>query len=117
MSKGDSLLGNPIHQAAASGGGNLTHDYQSFESFELYMKTYTFRVIIEPDGKAFHGYVPILRGCHTCGKTLEETKKNLKEAIKCHVQGLVRDGENIPQEENAFELVQTFTDKELALTC
>ena len=26
MSKGDSLLGNPIHQAAASGGGNLTQD-------------------------------------------------------------------------------------------
>jgi hypothetical protein len=24
LSKGDSLLGNPIHQAAASGGGNLT---------------------------------------------------------------------------------------------
>ena len=26
MSKGDSLLGNPIHQAAAYGGGNLTKD-------------------------------------------------------------------------------------------
>jgi predicted RNase H-like HicB family nuclease len=82
------------------------------------MQTYTFRVIIEPDEKnSFHGYVPILRGCHTWGKTLEETKKNLKEAIKCHIQGLLKDGQNIPREENTLELVQTFTDKELALSC
>jgi len=77
---------------------------------------YTFRVIIKPDGKkSFHGYVPALSGCHTCGKTIEETKTNLKEAIKCHIQGMVKDGEPIPREENDLELVQTFTEKELAL--
>ena len=82
------------------------------------MRIYTFRIIIEPDGKnAFHGYVPSLRGCHTCGKTIEETKGNLKEAIKCHIQGLRKDHEPIPQEENSLELVQTFTEKELALNC
>jgi len=31
LSKGDSLLGNPIHQAAASGGGNLTRFSWSVE--------------------------------------------------------------------------------------
>jgi len=82
------------------------------------MQTYAFRIIIEPDGKKkFHGYVPILQGCHTWGKTLEETKKNLKEAIKCHIQGLVKDGQKIPREEDSLELVQTFTDAELALSC
>lgn len=82
------------------------------------MKNYTFRVNIEPDGKNnFHGYVPILQGCHTWGKTIEETKRNLKEAIKCHVQGLLKDGQKIPSEENSLELVQTFTDAELALSC
>jgi predicted RNase H-like HicB family nuclease len=80
------------------------------------MDNYTFRVIIEPDGKkSFHGYVPILQGCHTFGKTLEETKKNLNEAIRCHIQGLVKDGGAIPREENNIELLQTFTEKELAL--
>ena len=79
------------------------------------MRVYTFRIIIEPDEKkTFHGFVPSLPGCHTWGKTLEETKKNLKEAIKCHLQGLLKDGEPIPKEENTFELVQTFTEKELA---
>ena len=81
------------------------------------MKIYTFRVIIEPDEKnTFHGYVPTLSGCHTWGKSLEETKKNLKEAIKCHVQGLLKDGESIPREEDTLELVQTFTEKEFALS-
>ncbi len=82
------------------------------------MRVYTFRIIIEPDEKkTFHGFVPSLPGCHTWGKTLEETRKNLKEAIKCHIQGLLKDGEPIPKEENTFELVQTFTEKELALKC
>jgi len=82
------------------------------------MGVYTFRIIIEPDGKnAFHGYVPSLRGCHTWGKDIEKTKKNLKEAIKCHVQGLLKDGQKIPKEENSLELVQTFTEKDLALSC
>jgi len=82
------------------------------------MRIYTFRTIIEPDEKkTFHGFVPSLPGCHTWGKTLEETKKNLKEAIRCHVQGLIKDGEPIPKEENTLELVQTFTEKEFALSC
>ncbi|MDP3043448.1 MAG: type II toxin-antitoxin system HicB family antitoxin [bacterium] len=82
------------------------------------MRIYTFRSIIEPDeNNTFHGYVPSLPGCHTCGKTLQETKKNLKEAIKCHVQGLLIDKEPIPQEEDSFELVQTFTEKELVCNC
>ena len=82
------------------------------------MRIYTFRTIIEPDeNDTFHGYVPSLPGCHTCGDTLKETKKNLKEAIKCHVQGLLMDGEPVPREEDNFELVQTFTEKELAFNC
>ena len=77
---------------------------------------YTFRTIIESDdNNTFHAYVPLLPSCHTCGQTLQETKQNLKEAIKCHVQGLIMDGERIPQEENSFELVQTFAAKEFAL--
>ncbi|MCX6790948.1 MAG: type II toxin-antitoxin system HicB family antitoxin [Candidatus Gribaldobacteria bacterium] len=80
------------------------------------MKNYTFRVIIEPDGKnAFHGFVPSLLGCHTWGYSIEETKKNLKEAIRCHIQGLLKDKQNIPQADESMEIIQTFTEKELAL--
>ena len=79
------------------------------------MSTYTFRIIIEPDKPVgYHGFVPLLKGVHTCGKTIEEVKKNLREAVKCHIQGLVKDKQSIPQEEETLELVQTFSSKEFA---
>lgn len=80
------------------------------------MKNYTFRIIIEPDQPTgYHGFVPLLRGVHTCGKTIEEVKRNLKEAIRCHIQGLIKDKQSVPQEEEALELVQSFSQKELSL--
>lgn len=78
------------------------------------MKIFSFRTIIEPDGpKGYHGFVPILKGLHTCGDTIEEVKKNLKEAIRCHIAGLKKDGLPIPQEEDTMEVIQTFSEKEL----
>ena len=77
------------------------------------MKPYTFRVIIEPEKKGFHGFTPLLKGVHTYGSTIQEVKKNLKEAIKCHIQGLLKDKESIPQEEEVLELIQSFSEKEL----
>ena len=72
------------------------------------MKTYTFRTIIEPDEpKGFHGFVPLLPGLHTYGATLREIQNNLREAILCHIQGLKKDNERIPQEGEALEMVQT----------
>lgn len=74
---------------------------------------YTFRAIIEPDEKGYHGFVPILRGLHTCGKTIEETKKKLRDAIRCHIAGLLKDKEEIPQEEDTLEIIQSFTKEDL----
>ena len=80
------------------------------------MKTFSYRVIIEPDDpKGFHGFVPLLPGIHTCGDTIEETKINLREAILCHLQGFLKDYNDlqmIPQENNAMELIQTFSEKD-----
>ncbi len=77
------------------------------------MKFYTFRAIIEPDeNNTFHGYVPLLRGCHTWGETLEETKKNIKEATECYVASLIDDGESVPQE-NGVEFFTTVSEKDI----
>lgn len=78
---------------------------------------YTFRTIIEPDEKGtFHGYVPFLSGCHTFGATIEETRKNLKDAtISVYVSSLIADGEDVPQD-NSFESFETITRKELEIT-
>lgn len=77
---------------------------------------YIFRIVIEPDKPiGYHGFVPLLKGVHTCGKTIDEVKRNLREAIKCHLQGLLKDKKAIPQEEETFEILQTFSEKELSL--
>lgn len=73
------------------------------------MKTYTYRTIIEPDEKCYHGFVPLLKGVHTFGKTIEETKENLQEAIQCHIEGLLKDNIIPPQERNSLEVIQTIT--------
>ncbi len=77
------------------------------------MKFYTFRAIIEPDeNNTFHGYIPLLKGCHTCGDTIEETKNNLKEAVQCYVASLIDDGESVPQE-TGFEFFTTVSEKDI----
>ena len=70
------------------------------------MNSRTFRTIIEKDGKYYHGYVPALPGCHTQGKTIEETKKNLKEAMEGWLETRHDLGWNIP-EDDLIELLQT----------
>ena len=60
------------------------------------MKSYSFRTIIEKDGKQYHGFVPALLGCHTYGKTIEETKKNLNEAIEGYLLSCAKHGDAIP---------------------
>ncbi len=70
------------------------------------MKTYTYRIIIEPDGKYFHAYVPALSGCHTFGKTFAEAKEHVREAIAVYLEGLAKLGESIPLDDG-MELFQT----------
>ena len=73
--------------------------------------------MIEPEKpKGYHGFVPLLKGVHTYGDTIQEIKTNLKEAIRCHIQGLLKDKESIPQEGDVLELIQSFSKKELAMS-
>ncbi len=77
------------------------------------MGNYTFRTIIErEEGDGYHGFVPLLKGVHTSGDTIEEVQQNLKEAIKCHIEGLLIDKQAVPQESGAFESIQTFSVKD-----
>ena len=77
------------------------------------MKTYTFRTIIEPDeNNTFHGFAPALSGCHTWGKTIQETKDNLQNAIHVYIASLADDGKEIPQEKG-FEFFTTILENEL----
>lgn len=75
---------------------------------------YTFRVILEPDEPSgYHGFVPLLKGVHTQGETIREVKQNLKEAVICHLQGLLKSREPIPREEETLEMIQHVSMSEL----
>ncbi len=48
-------------------------------------------------------HVPSLPGCHTQGETLEETEKNIKEAIEVYLESISLHHEKLPQEMKSFQ--------------
>jgi len=70
----------------------------------LHLKEYFYTVIYKPVKEG--GYevtVPVLPGLVTYGRTLEEARKMAKDAIRCYVEGLLKEKEEIPQEKNILE--------------
>lgn len=59
------------------------------------MKEYL--VVFEWTGKNYSAYVPDLAGCITTGRTLEETERNIKEAISLYLDTLREQGQPIPE--------------------
>lgn len=54
-------------------------------------------LIPDPDG----GYVvevPSLPGCYSQGETVEETLANIREAIELHIETMIEDGEDVPED-------------------
>jgi len=42
--------------------------------------------------------VPALPGCYSQGESIEETVKNIREAIEAHIEALKEEGQEIPEE-------------------
>jgi predicted RNase H-like HicB family nuclease len=47
--------------------------------------------------------VPLLPGLVTYGRTLEEAQEMAQDAIECHIEGLRKSGESIPNERLALK--------------
>ncbi len=56
-----------------------------------------YAVIFEQAPHNWAAYVPDLPGCITTGGTLEETERNIREAIEGHLNTLREFGDPIPQ--------------------
>ena len=65
------------------------------------MRHYTFEVLIEkePADEGYSAYSPTLPGCFSSGKTVEEAKRNIREAIQQHIGTLLAHGQPVPQNE------------------
>ena len=67
-------------------------------------KTFSYSVFYEqaPEG-GYVAFVPALPGCHTQGETLEETERNVREAIAAYLESLAAHGDAIPVEGPSFQ--------------
>ena len=80
------------------------------------MKTYTFKVVVEPDDDRWHAYCPALEqyGAATWGNTAEEALQHIHEVVQMVVEELTEDG--IPLPEGPKEDVEVFPDMRVAFT-
>jgi predicted RNase H-like HicB family nuclease len=64
------------------------------------MKTYTFKVVVEPDEDRWHAYCPALegQGASTWGHTREEALKHIHEVVQLVVESMIEHGEKLPEE-------------------
>jgi predicted RNase H-like HicB family nuclease len=68
------------------------------------MRTYT--IVVEPEeGGGYFVAVPALPGCFTRGNTIDECRVRAIEAIGVHIAGLQADGEPVPEEVGAPQLL------------
>lgn len=58
--------------------------------------TRQYLVIYESGPANLSGFAPDVPGCASTGGSLEEMRKNLREALEFHLEGLLLDGEAIP---------------------
>lgn len=54
-------------------------------------------IIIESTATGFSAFVPDLPGCITTGRDHAEVKREMKAAIRLHIDGMIEDGLTVPQ--------------------
>jgi len=65
-----------------------------------------YLVVIEKGETCFGAYVPDLPGCIAAGRTEEEVRDLIQEAIEFHLEGLRDSGEPIPPPSSSSTLVE-----------
>ena len=65
-----------------------------------------YAVILEKAKRNYSAYVPDLPGCVATGKTVQETLSAIRTAMEFHLEGLVEDGEPIPDPSSLVDYVE-----------
>jgi predicted RNase H-like HicB family nuclease len=55
-----------------------------------------YGVVIEKAEHNYSAYVPDLPGCVATGETVEEVEREIRDAIRFHLEGMKEDGLPIP---------------------
>ncbi|MBY0532809.1 MAG: type II toxin-antitoxin system HicB family antitoxin [Xanthobacteraceae bacterium] len=65
-----------------------------------------YAIVIEKAEGNYSAYVPDLPGCVATGATVAETEKEIREAIRFHIEGLKEDGLPVPKPTSIAEYVE-----------
>jgi predicted RNase H-like HicB family nuclease len=65
-----------------------------------------YAVVIENATSNYSAYVPDLPGCVATGTTVEEAEREIRAAIELHLEGLRREGYEIPVPSSSVEYVE-----------
>jgi predicted RNase H-like HicB family nuclease len=65
-----------------------------------------YAVVFEKSPNNYAAYVPDLPGCVSTGASREEVERNIREAIAFHIEGLLIEGEPIPEPTSWTEVVE-----------
>jgi len=64
-----------------------------------------YAIVIEKAESNYAAYVPDLPGCVATGQTIEETEREIREAIDLHLRGMREDGLPIPEPSSSVDYV------------
>lgn len=65
-----------------------------------------YAVVIEKAENNYAAYVPDLPGCVATGASVAEVEKEIRDAIRFHIDGLKEDGQPIPAPSSIAEYVE-----------
>ena len=65
-----------------------------------------YAMIIETGKHNYSAYLPDLPGCIATGKTIEEVRERMREAIELHLAGMREDGLPIPKPTSLADYVE-----------
>ena len=65
-----------------------------------------YLVIIEKSTTGYSAYSPDLPGCVSTGATREETEQNMQQAIEFHIEGMRKEGYEIPEPNSTSAYVE-----------
>jgi predicted RNase H-like HicB family nuclease len=65
-----------------------------------------YAVVIEKAEANYSAYVPDLPGCVATGATPDEAEREIREAIRFHLEGLAEDGIKAPEPETKLAYVE-----------
>ena len=59
-----------------------------------------YAIVIEKAAGNYSAYVPDLPGCVAAGASVEEVERDIREAIRFHIEGLRADGLDPPTDQH-----------------